>query len=201
LTRFLLIRHGVTDVMTTHLAGRQSGIPLNRFGIAQATALAERLAKPDVLVTSPIQRARDTARIIGDRHGLTARLDNHFAEFEFGEWTGRSFESLQGDPRWLEFNRSRESASAPGGESMMDVQRRSVAGIVQLLGGYHGKTVAIVSHGDVIRSLLLHAAASSIGNYWRFTVEAASISELGNDGGAERILRVNDCAHLEHLAA
>lgn len=199
MTRFLLIRHGATDVISTHLAGRLSGIPLNGLGRTQAEALANRLARPDVLITSPIQRARETAQIIGDRHDLIGRVCSDFAEFEVGEWTGLTFEKLRSDPRWQEFNRSRESTRAPGGESMLDVQRRSIAGIEGLVAEYDGRTVAVVSHGDVIRSLLLHAAVSSIANYWRFTVDPASISELGWDGGAARILRVNDCAHLEHL--
>ncbi len=198
MTRLLLIRHGATDVMTTHLAGRTSGIPLNEAGRAQAQALAKRLVKPDALITSPIQRARETAQIVGDRHGIAPQVRDSFVEFEFGEWTGRTFEELRSDARWQEFNRLRDSVVAPGGESMLDVQRRALAGLEEFRGeAYSGKTIAIVSHGDVIRSLLLQAAGSSVANYWRFTVGAASISELGMEGGADRIIRVNDCAHLE----
>ncbi len=200
MTRIFLLRHGQTDVMLTHLAGRLPGIALNRAGRDQAEALADRIAPPDVLITSPVQRARETAAIVGARHGLEATVIEGFAEFDFGDWTGRTFEELQGDPRWDAFNRSRATRSAPGGESMADVQRRALKALGKLTVDGDGQTIAIVSHGDVIRALLLHAAGSSLQNYWRFTVDAASITELSLAGeGSERIIRMNDRAHLERL--
>lgn len=205
MTQILLLRHGATDLMRSHLAGRLGGVSLNALGRAQASALAARIAMPDVLLTSPVQRAQETAEIIGKRHGIGVAVEEEITEFDFGSWTGRTFEDLSDDGTWRAFNHSRETARAPGGESMADVQKRAVRALARIAGALDkhpaGKTAAIVSHGDVIRAILLHVAAAPLQNYWRFTVDAASISELSWEGaGSERIIRVNDCAHLEHFA-
>ena len=201
MTRIFLLRHGETAIMRTHLAGRTPRVPLNHYGRLQAAALAKRLNNLDAIVTSPVQRAVETATIIGRIHGLIPTLSNEFSEFDFGAWTGMTFADLRDVPAWQDFNHSREITAPPGGEAMADVQQRALAGLLPLIQEkYDGQTVAIVSHGDVIRALLIHAAKTGIDQYWRFTVDAASITELAcHPDGIERIVRMNDCAHLEAL--
>ena len=199
--RLSLLRHGTTDVTRSQLCGRTLGIPLNGRGHAEAQALAKRLVKPNLLFTSPIQRALETAGAIGNQHGITPVIASAFTEFDFGEWTGSSFESLHRDPRWREFNDHRQVTRAPGGESMSDVLARAVAAIGEFATLYPGvENIAIVSHGDVIRSLLIHAAETTLDAYWRFTVDPASITELEwYSPTSARILRANDTGHLENL--
>ncbi len=179
--------------MQQKLCGHTPGIPLSALGVREARALALRLPRPEILISSPIQRALETARIIGDQHGLAPIVSAAFAEFDFGEWTGRSFESLHNEPLWNEFNSARETTRAPGGESMAEVLARSVAAVDDLASLYPDvETIAIVSHGDVIRSLLLHAVQASLNSYWRFTVDPASISELEwFSATSARIVRAN----------
>jgi broad specificity phosphatase PhoE len=179
--------------MRSELCGRTPGIPLSALGVEQAKALASRLPRPEILISSPLQRALETARIVGDRHDLTPVISAAFTEFDFGEWTGRSIESLHHEPLWKEFNSARETTRAPGGESMAEVLARSVAAVDDLASVYPGvSTIAIVSHGDVIRSLLLHAVQASLNSYWRFTVDPASISELEwFSATSARIVRAN----------
>jgi probable phosphoglycerate mutase len=188
--------------MKTHLAGRIPNVPLNALGRMQAESLAERLPRVDALYSSPIQRAVETAGAIGIRQGMEARILEEVAEFEFGAWTGLEFEQLKNDPRWHEFNYARDLARAPGGESMSEVQQRAVDAMRKAARKHDGETVAVVTHGDVIRALILYAAGTTIRNYWRFTVGAASITELAWGAESdERIIRINDCAHLEGIAA
>ncbi len=187
--------------MSSHLCGRKPGIPLSVRGVVEAQALANRLKKPDLLISSPVERALETARIIGEKHGLVPIIVPEFAEFDFGDWTGRSFESLHDDPLWEEFNRDRITTCPPGGESMTEVLDRAVRAVDNLV-FFRREFVAVISHGDVIRALLVHAAQTSLNSYWRFTVNPASITEL--DWSSEsniRILRANDTAHLENLNA
>lgn len=201
-TRVLLLRHGATDVMLTHLAGRTAGIPLNAAGRAQADALAQRIGPVAAIYTSPIDRAMETAAAMALQQRQTPITIDGFAEFDFGEWTGASFESLPNDPRWLEFNHARECMRAPGGESMSEVQQRALDALRSLVRKHDRQRIAIISHGDVIRALLIYVSGTTIRNYWRFTVDAASITELAwGSEGDERIIRMNDCAHLEHLAS
>ena len=108
---------------------------------------------------------------------------------------------LQGDPEWQRFNEARDSERAPGGESMHDVQQRAVAGVRQVIREEAGRTVAIVSHADVIRAIVLHFTGTPMNNFWRLEVDAASITELKcGPEGDERLVRLNDCSHLQSLA-
>ncbi len=185
--------------MRSHLCGRTAGIPLDPSGRDEAQRLATRMRRPDVLLTSPVERACETAQTIGGHHGLQPIAFSAFTEFDFGAWTGRSFESLQAEPLWGEFNQHRTATRAPGGESMAEVQARALAGVNDLGVVYPGcLTIAIVSHGDVIRALLVHAAQTALDSYWRFTVDPASITELDwHSETSARIVRANDTAHLE----
>ncbi len=186
--------------MNIGLAGRAPHVPLNALGIRQARALAARLPALDRIISSPIQRALETAEALTLRGYPPAEPRTHFTEFDFGEWTGRSFADLERDPRWHEFNESRDTARAPGGESMRDVEQRAVSGVRQVLGGDEGRTIAIVTHAEVIRAILLAVTGTPVRNFWRFQIDAASITELiCGPPGDERIVRINDCAHLDEI--
>ncbi len=197
-TRILLLRHGATDPMTVQLSGRLAGVGLNATGVEQARALAGRLPNLDRLVSSPLQRATETAAALRRQ----VETDPSFTEFDFGEWTGVRFSDLQDDPLWKRFNEQRDLTRAPGGESMEEVQERAIAGLQRILLDAPGKTIGIVTHADVIRALVLRVTGTPIRHFWRLQIGPASITELlcGPEGD-ERIVRMNDCAHLENLQA
>jgi broad specificity phosphatase PhoE len=197
-TRILLLRHGLTDAVNNLLAGRTPHISLNNVGRGQARALARRLTNIDRLVSSPIARAMETAEILAEHRQSLPESMVLFTEFEFGAWTGRSFVELKDDPEWRAFNEERENVRAPGGESMHDVQQRAVVGVRQLIREEPGRTVAIISHADVIRAVILHFTGTPIRNFWRFQIDPASITELTcGPERDERVVRINDCAHLQ----
>ena len=200
--RILLLRHATTDMVDTHLCGDEPGIRLNGLGRKQAAALARRIPPVDALLSSPIDRALETARIVGALKRLRPKIVEEFREFDFGRWAGKRFTDLARDPQWRRFEENTPSVRAPGGESMRDVRSRSVSALEAMVElNNRNKTIVVVSHSAIIRALLTHAADAPLRNYWRFTSEPASISELQYDGARGfYIRRVNDCAHLEHLA-
>src|SRR5579883_3133066 len=158
-TTFYLIRHGEHALLGRVLAGRMPGVPLSERGRAEAGWLAERLAEEriDALYASPIARTRETAAIIAERLRLPVICREDVIELDYGEWTGASFETVRGDPRWQLWSRCRSIATLPGGESMRAVQQRIVAALFDLYVRHPNGRVAIVSHGDVIRAALLFA--------------------------------------------
>ncbi len=99
MTRFLLIRHAVTDAVGHTLSGRSPGVPLNKEGSAQALSLAERLRHLPVsaVYSSPLERALATAQPIADAKGLEVATMNDLEELHFGQWTGRSFSDLSAE--------------------------------------------------------------------------------------------------------
>src|SRR4051812_21792007 len=116
---FLLIRHASHDLLGRELVGRRSGVTLSKSGLAEAEALSRRLAQFPIseIHASPRERAIETARSIARQHGLEVRIAPELDEVDFGEWTGRSFDQLDGDPLWSQFNRDRALTRIPGGET------------------------------------------------------------------------------------
>jgi probable phosphoglycerate mutase len=195
MARFLLIRHGLTDAVGRTLCGTAAGVHLNAEGRAQATRLAGRLGgvKLEAVVSSPLERAIETAAAIADGRGLTVESRAAFAEFEVGEWTGSAFSDLERSPTWQRFNRVRSVARAPGGESMLDVQQRAIAALLQLQRERSGGTIAVVSHGDVIRAVLQYVLGMPIDFLHRIEIVPASVSVLDLGDDEPRVLQVNGC--------
>lgn len=192
-TTFHLIRHGTYGLLGRVLAGRTRGHSLDETGLAQARALAEVLADRPIaaVVSSPLERTCETAAPIAARFGLEVGIEPDVIELDFGDWTGRSFESLRTWSGWEAFTRFRSTAQVPGGEAMLAVQARSVAAIVRLRAAYPDGEVVIVSHGDVIKSVLAHFLTIPIDMFRRFDIAPASRSIVAVTDADARVLAVN----------
>jgi broad specificity phosphatase PhoE len=94
-TTFLLVRHAAHDRVGTVLCGRMPGVGLGPVGHAQADRLAERLGNANIVSvrTSPLERAWETAEPIAARAGLPLELLDDIIEIDFGDWSGKSFDS------------------------------------------------------------------------------------------------------------
>ncbi len=194
--RVLLVRHGTTDEVGRLLTGWKPGVRLNAIGRAEAERVAERLARVPLraIYTSPIDRARETAEPIAARHGLVPVSRETLGEVALGEWTGRSFETLRGDPRWEAFNRFRAGARPPGGEWMIEVQARVVGEIQRLFEQHPEDAVAVVSHGDPIKAALFHFGGVSLEMMVRWQIAPTSVSVLDLSASGASLVAVNDVA-------
>jgi len=192
-TRFLLIRHGDTNAIGRYIAGNVAGTDLNDAGRVQVETLVSRLhdVPLSAVVSSPLERTRQTAEPIARDHGLQVEVAAALSEFDFGEWTGATFDALANDSGWDRFNAVRSLTPARRGELMLDVQRRSVAGLLDVWSRHSTGTVAVVSHGDVIRAILLFVLGMPIDFYWRLEVQPARISVVELSEGVPRVLLVN----------
>jgi probable phosphoglycerate mutase len=194
MTTFLLIRHAATDQVDAVLTGRSEGVHLNREGRAQALALADRLSgfQISALYSSPLERARETAEPIASRLNLEVQLCEEAGEIRFGDWSGRTFEDLNGEKLWRQFNSLRSLTRPPGGELMLEVQARMICLLNRLCDLHLRETVAVVTHGDVIRGTIAHYAGIHLDMAERFEISLASISIIARDEHGPRILRIND---------
>ena len=193
MTRVLLIRHGETNSLGKVLAGRTSGIHLTEDGRRQVDKLCARLESYEELaavVSSPMERTMETAEILASARGLNIEVDGRFNEFDFGEWTGKTFAELSSHTLWGEYNRYRSIHRAPGGESLIEVQGRAWKGVQALCGGFPEATVAIVSHADVIRSVLMLALGMPLDNILRLDIPPASMSEISVGAGEPTVHRI-----------
>ena len=188
-----LVRHAPHGRVSTHLCGRMPGVSLDEAGRQAATALAERLAEGPVgaVLSSPVERARETAEIIARRLGQEVRIEPELVEIDFGAWTGRSFAELNDDPDWQAWNARRGSARPPSGESMAEAQVR-IAGLLNRLGeGREGDHLVLVSHGDVIRAGLAAVLGLPLDHVLRVDIDPVSVSTVVLWPGGGRVASLN----------
>jgi probable phosphoglycerate mutase len=159
-TTILLARHGETDWNSERRWQGHADQPLNDVGRAQARELADTLADRsiDVIYSSDLARAHDTALIVADRLGLPVEVDRGLREVDVGDWSGRVHTEIEGlDPegyrRWQEGGKGWS-----GGESYEEMGERVVAAVLRLAARHPGQTVLIVTHGGSIRACRATAA-------------------------------------------
>lgn len=194
MTRFLLVRHAAHDWLGRGIAGRLGDVSLNAQGWLQAEALVGRLEgrKIHAMYSSPQPRTMQTVAPLAGRRRLKVQVAPAFDEIDFGQWTGREFASLEGDPQWAHWNAHRGSAGAPGGEAFADVQQRAVHAVEQLRTRHPDRTVLVASHGDVIKAILATALGMSLDLLERLEIAPASISVLDAGEGWVRVTGVNE---------
>ncbi len=167
------------------LAGRSPGHSLSEAGRAEARCLAADFAGRTLaaIVSSPLERARETAAAIAERTGLPVEIDPDLIEIDFGDWTGSRFDALHGSAAWRHYNAFRGTACGPGGEAMLDVQARAVAAMVRRREAHPGAELVLVSHADVIKAVLAHFLGAPLDLLQRIEVAPASRSlvRLGAD--------------------
>ena len=192
--RLLLIRHAAHADLGWRLTGRGDDESLTAEGERQAEALAGRVvaADPAEILVSPRPRTRRTAEAVARSTGVLLREEAQLDEIDFGDWTGRSFAELEGDPAWETWNRARGSARAPGGESMAEVAQRVYALAERMGVERDGTTVALVTHGDVIRALVARVLGLAFDNLLRFEVAPASVSVVEVAPWGMTLLGLND---------
>ncbi|MDP2598747.1 MAG: class I tRNA ligase family protein [Candidatus Liptonbacteria bacterium] len=155
-SRWFIIRHGETDWNKNKRFQGSTDIPLNETGIAQAKITAEALKakKVNLVITSPLLRAKQTAEIIAKTCGAEIIVENDLRERNFGEWEGLGHEEIKSKYSEESFARRLDpDFKIPGGESWGEVAKR-VWDIFQKHHSANGhKNVAIVGHGGVSRIL------------------------------------------------
>ncbi len=152
-----LVRHGSHDLLGKTLVGRDP-ISINDCGQQQAQAVARLLARESLaaIFSSPQRRARETAQPLALSTGLPVVVEPRLDEIDMGEWTGAAFDTLRVDTRWQAFNAFRGSTQIPGGESMLEVQARAVGFLLRARTEFVNAQIALVSHSDVIKAVLVH---------------------------------------------
>jgi len=199
-TLVLLVRHGLTASTGSVLTGRTPGIGLDDRGRAQAEAVAARLADVplDAIVTSPLQRCRETAAAIAaarNGHQMAVTEDARFAEVAYGDWTGKPLKRLAREPLWrvVQAHPSAVRFPGPDGESLPGVQERAVAAIREWNGRLGPKAAYLVcSHGDVIKAIIADSLGLHLDMFQRIQVDPCSVSVIRYTPLRPFVLRMND---------
>ncbi|MFK5634942.1 MULTISPECIES: histidine phosphatase family protein [unclassified Ornithinimicrobium] len=205
-TRLILVRHGVTDFTLTHrLDGRGGADPsLNATGMAQARAAAgavQRLVErsgpaPLSVVSSSLQRARQTGQVLADHLGVRREEDRDWDEQGFGAWDGEAMGDLvRTQGAQLLRLRNDPDFAPPGGETRTALDARVGVALSRAL--TRGGTVVVATHRVVLMSVLGRVLGIDASRGWSVATAPASLTalEVWPDGGAQ-VAFVNDTHHL-----
>ncbi len=189
----LLVRHGETD---WNRSGRIMGIrpvPLNQNGLTQAARLALQLTAltAPALYSSPVLRARQTADILSSALHVPVAEESGLIEIGIGDWEGRYWNEVEGDPARVNFYQLTEEARPPGGETLGEVQRRAVASMERIIRHIHDKTAVLVTHADVIRTIVAHYLEADLQTTRHMQIGHASVTALKIDGASGILLCLN----------
>lgn len=203
-TTLLLVRHGQTTANASGLFAGALDVPLDELGQHQARQLGEafRSIPIDVLISSPLQRARETARPIAEVTHLEPVIEPGFAEINFGEAEGLTiFDIVQQWPDIIPLLMDIDDMTLtwPGGERRSEFHARVLSTILATIERYTDKRVAAVCHGGVISSVMAHLEDGHRNDYKRYHVSNCSITQLEVRGDKTIVHSWDDVSHLNEV--
>jgi Fructose-2,6-bisphosphatase len=201
-TTLLLLRHGETPLSVEKRFSGVGDPMLTAKGVAQAEAAAARLSREpyriDVIVSSPLKRALQTAEPVAARTGLDVAVDEGLRETDFGAWEGHTFAEIQ--QRWPDLLTAwlaDPGVAPPGGESFEQTSRRVEAAVTRLISRHQGRTVLVVSHVTPIKTILRLALLAPPAALHRMHLDIACLSAVDYYADGPAVVRsVNDISHL-----
>ncbi|HEX4491242.1 MAG TPA: histidine phosphatase family protein [Acidimicrobiia bacterium] len=191
----VFVRHGQTAV---NREGRFQGRldpPLTELGLEQARLVAKSLVGcgADLVLTSPLQRASDTARAIAEAVGIAVEVDERLVEVDYGDWDGQPLGSVS-RAQWARW-RDDAAFAPPGGESLIAVGERVARFCTDRLRA--DSFVVAVSHVSPIKAAVAWALGSDTDATWRMHLDVASVTRLDRRGdGPPLLLTYNETSHL-----
>lgn len=205
MTKFFILRHGETEWNHEHnrYCGR-SDIPLSPTGIEQALLVSEALRDVafDLIITSPLQRAKNTATLIKDHLNLQKETitDGRLLEIDFGKWEGLTRKEIEKNysDGWTKWLRDPTNINAGEiGETANEVYNRTLSFYKETINKYPNATILIVAHNTVNRLFITGTLGLPFNNYRQFIQSNTGISILDwNSKNEIRWQQLNSMMHL-----
>ncbi len=177
MTVFYLVRHALHLFGGDKIAGHTPDVHLSPKGWQQAERLSELLSKVEfeAIYTSPMERTQETASAIAAHQNTQPQVRDEINELDFGDWSGQRLDDLRPQENWKQFNAFRSGMRAPNGELMLETQSRIVTFMQGLRTQHPQGNVALVSHGDVIKSAVAYYMGVPIDLFQRIEISPASV--------------------------
>ncbi len=200
MTRIILVRHGQTEWNRVERFRGRIDIALNETGLAQAEALAQRLADEPLtaIYSSPLKRAVETARPIAERLGLPVQPLASIIDINYGRWQGHSpAEVAEIYPELHRLWRSEPHRVAlPDGESLDEVRARTMAALEDIAARHEGETVLVVAHQVVNKVLVCAMLGLDNSRFWRMQQDNGCLNIFDYEDGDFTAVLINDTCHL-----
>jgi broad specificity phosphatase PhoE len=196
--QIVLLRHGATD---WNIQGRCQGVTdlgLNEVGVRQAQSIAARLSCDTIaaVYSSHLKRAQQTAEFVSRAHSLPIHIEKDVRELDHGALEGLTFKDIRETfPEFIQKWRTEPAEiQVPGGESLVDVARRTWNGLHRIVQRHNSNdTIVVVSHNFPILSILCRITGVHLNQYRTFHLDPCGITRLSHSGGANwSITQIND---------
>jgi len=199
--RLVLIRHAHSEANAAGiLSGRLPNVHLSEKGLAQSEQLAVRLGNFPVsnLRISPMERCFETISpwinsiVMPNNPRFEPIIDEELTEVDYGLWSGKKLSFLSKNKLWKTVQESPSRMYFPKGEGIAQMQSRAMTSVHQAVSSKAKGSAVIVSHGDVIKSIVASALGMHLDEFQRIVIDPASISILDYSTMKPRVLLLND---------
>jgi len=199
--RLVLIRHAHSEANAAGiLSGRLPNVHLSEKGLAQSEQLAVRLGNFPVsnLRISPMERCFETISpwinsiVMPNNPRFEPIVDEELTEVDYGLWSGKKLSILSKNKLWKTVQESPSRMYFPKGEGIAQMQSRAMTSVHEAVSSKAKGAAVIVSHGDVIKSIVASALGMHLDEFQRIVIDPASISILDYSTMKPRVLLLND---------
>ena len=177
----IFLRHGQAKNNTERiLAGRTEGVPLTDTGIKQAEHTAELLEHMNIstIYSSPIERAKHTAEIVGKHNSLDVTIDDRLIELDMGKFTGMPYDAIFNDHGnvFMKFYNGELEIAHNGVETFSEVKKRVLGVVDHVIEKHPDENVLLVTHMDPIKAMLSTIVDLSPTNLFELIIANASLN-------------------------
>ena len=199
--RLVLIRHAHSEANAAGiLSGRIPNVHLSDKGNEQAEGLAVRLGNFPVsnLRISPMERCFETISpwinsiVLPNNPKFEPIIDQELTEVDYGTWSGKKLAVLSRNKLWKIVQESPSRMYFPKGEGIAQMQARAMKSVHESVASKTKGTAVIVSHGDVIKSIVASALGMHLDEFQRIVIDPASVSIVDYSTIKPRVLLLND---------
>ena len=179
--QIIFLRHGQAKNNTDRiLAGRTPGVPLTDTGIKQAEQTGKLLEDMNIsaIYSSPIQRAKHTAEIVGEHNSVDVTIDDRLIELDMGKFTGVPYDEIftsHGNV-FMKFYNGELEIAHNGVETFADVKKRVLGIVDHVIEKHPDENVVLVTHMDPIKAMLSTIVDLSPTNLFELIIANASLN-------------------------
>ncbi len=179
------------------MAGRDNRVALSPRGRQEAIELAPVLAKMafEGIYSSPLRRCKETLVPYLQGRSEQLHLVDDLIEMEYGSWSGKALSTLSRHELWKSIQSRPSTVRFPDGESFGEMSLRANQAVINLASGK--SRILILSHGDVIKSIVAFHLGLSLDQFQRISIDPASITRIQIP--SSQVIQVNSTGHLSEL--
>jgi len=203
MTFVYLVGHGETAWNKEEIFRGRTDISLNEIGFREAELVGEYLKGKDihVIYSSPLSRARETARRIAQVFNLKVQPLEGITDMSFGKWEGRPLKEVQIHDRelyrqWIE---QPHLLKLPGGESLDEVRVRAMAALEEVIQYHHEKNLVLVSHRVINKVIICGILGIDNSHFWQIGQDPTAINLIQYKNGKYILSFMNETCHLKLL--